>query len=94
MLAVWIALIVAVTLTAGAVPVPDTELWQLTPAVPDCPGTCRGIEALVVSPEVPVVSIVAARVSVLEPTVSVQLTLTCWTVLVLVTVAVGLANAR
>ena len=92
--AVWIALIAAVTLTAGAVPVPDTELLQLTPAVPDGPATCSGIEALLVSPEIPVVSIVATRVAVLEPTVNVQVTLTCWPVLVLVTVAVGLASAR
>jgi hypothetical protein len=39
-------------------------------------------------------SIVATRVSVLEPTVNVQLTRTCWTALVLVTVAVRLAKAR
>ena len=78
-----------VTLTDGAVPVLGTELWQLTPAVPDSPVAWSGIEAVLVSPEVPVVSIVTTRVSVLEPTVSVQLTLTCWTVAVLVTVAVG-----
>jgi hypothetical protein len=41
-----------------------------------------------------VVSIVATRVLVLEPTVNVQLTRTCWAALVLVTVAVGLAKAR
>src|SRR5512135_2421236 len=37
---------------------------------------------------------VTARAAVLEPTVRVQLTLTCCAALVLVTVTVGLANAR
>ena len=60
--AVWIALIAVVTLTVGTVPVPDTELGQLTPAVPDGPAACSGIEALLVLPEIPVVSIVATRV--------------------------------
>ena len=43
---------------------------------------------------VPLVTSVAARVWVLDPTVSVQLTCTRWAVAVLVTDTVGLANAR
>src|ERR1700743_1816379 len=88
------ALIADVTEVAGGVPTPGTELVQLTALVPEGPATCRGIDALVVSPAVPVVSMVVERVWVLEPTVRVQVTVTCCPVAPLVTVAVGLAKAR
>jgi hypothetical protein len=51
------------------------------------------MEPVVVSPLVVVVSRVTERVAVFEPTVSVQLTVTCCAAPPLVTVAVGLANA-
>src|ERR1700754_3637877 len=82
-----------VTLVVGAVPV-GTELVQLTELGPAGPATCSGIEAMKLSPVVPLVSMVAERVWVLEPTVSVQFTVTRCAAAPLVTVAVGLAKAR
>src|SRR5579875_938160 len=89
----WKASIAEVTDTDGGA----TELVQLTEPVPDWPASCSGIDAIDDWPATPVVSIVTDRVSVLEPTVSLQVTVTCWLVvtpLAGVTVAVGLANAK
>ena len=72
--AVWIVLSVDVTVTDAA-GVADEELEQLTPALPEPPASCSAIDALLLAVEVPV-SIVALRVWVLLPTVSVQLTVT------------------
>src|ERR1700743_1907444 len=87
------ALIADVTEVAGAAP-GDAALVQLTEPAPDEPAACSGIDAVLLSPAMPVVSTVAERVWVLEPTVRVQVTVTCFPVAPLVTVAVGLAKAR
>src|ERR1700753_1203037 len=87
------ALIAAVTLVVGAVPV-GTELVQVTVPAPDGPATWSGIEAVGGSPELPSVAIRGARVSVLEPTVSVQLPVPRCAVAPLAPVAAGLAKAR
>jgi hypothetical protein len=89
-LAIVIALRAAVTLTGGE----PVAFWHLTEAVPEGPAACIGTDAVLVSPAVPSVSIVIVRVSVFEPTVRMQVTLTCCRVALLTTLAVGLARAR
>ncbi len=72
--------------------VPVGALVQATLDAPADPASCSGIDTEWSVPDGPV-STIALRVWVLAPTVSVQLTVT-WSIPPLVTVAVGLANAR
>ena len=94
MVAVASALSVEVTVVAGSVSPVGTEAEHATVEAPAVPPTWSGIDMVEVWPAFPLVGITAVRVSVPEPTVSVQLTATRWLVAPLVTVAVGLANAR
>ena len=82
------------TLTAGTVPPPGTDAAQLTDPVPEPPVPWSGIDCVLVSPAVPSVGMTTLRVTVLEPTVSVQLTVVRCAVAPLVTVAIGFAMAR
>jgi hypothetical protein len=98
LLEVWMALIAEVTLIVGAVVAvpPVVVLVQLTELVPDGPDACSGNDAVWSVVDVAGVSMLTDRVSVLEPTVSVHVTVSCWAGAVAsgVTVTDGLAKAR